>query len=199
MRNLLKHYVCPYWPTERQWLLGLLLVGALVRLVQYIACRSLWFDEAMLAGNIVERSFQGLTGHLAYDQVAPIGFLWLEKLAVLVGGPSEYSLRFWLVVLGWLSLWLFFKLAAAILDPKFRLLALAFLVFCGAHIYYSGEVKQYMFDFLAATLIWGTTFKLLAANEQPQKAIWLGILGSALVWFSQPAIFVLIGCTLALA
>src|SRR5689334_23171439 len=69
------------------------LFGALVRLVQYASNRSLWSDEAMLALNIVDRSYLELLKPLDYNQAAPPLFLWLEKLAVQLLGNNEYALR----------------------------------------------------------------------------------------------------------
>ena len=66
------------------WLI--IVFGIVVRLVQYLSNRSLWADEAALALNIVNRSYSELGQPLDYDQAAPIGFLWLEKLAIDIFG-----------------------------------------------------------------------------------------------------------------
>src|SRR6476659_3411065 len=46
------------------------IVGAAARAEQFMARGGLWSDEAMLALNIVSRSYPGLTRPLAYDQYA---------------------------------------------------------------------------------------------------------------------------------
>jgi hypothetical protein len=50
-------------------------VGVLLRVIAYLKDRSMWFDEAMLAHNIVTRSFAGLVKPLDYAQGAPVGYL----------------------------------------------------------------------------------------------------------------------------
>ncbi|MDY7021785.1 MAG: hypothetical protein SWJ54_10560, partial [Cyanobacteriota bacterium] len=67
--------------------------GILVRLVQYLHNRSLWFDEANLALNIVNRSYLQLLSPLDNNQAAPPGFLWIEKLSIQLFGNNEYALR----------------------------------------------------------------------------------------------------------
>ncbi|MBC6474379.1 MAG: hypothetical protein GDA48_17475 [Hormoscilla sp. GM102CHS1] len=62
--------------------------GVAVRLVQYLSNRSLWADEAVLALNIVNRSYLELLQPLDYDQGAPIGFLMVEKFAVQILGNN---------------------------------------------------------------------------------------------------------------
>ena len=78
---------------ERIAIAILLVLGVVLRIRQYLAGRSLWVDEAMLALNIVNRGFAGMFMPLDYDQGAPIGFLLVEKIfapdqIVLGGGIS---------------------------------------------------------------------------------------------------------------
>ncbi len=47
--------------------------GGAVRLYTFLANRSLWLDELMLAENIIDRDFGSLLAPLANQQVAPRG------------------------------------------------------------------------------------------------------------------------------
>ena len=78
---------------ERAVIAALILLGVALRLRQYLALRSFWLDEAMLALNIVGRSFSGLLKPLDYNQGGPVGFLLAEKMVVNLLGNSELSLR----------------------------------------------------------------------------------------------------------
>ncbi len=96
--------------SERNISLGILFVGAILRLRQYFSGRSLWADEAMLALNIVNRNFAELFQPLEYDQGAPLGFLLVEKLFNTLFGRTELVLRFFPLLAGLASLWLFYLL-----------------------------------------------------------------------------------------
>ena len=78
-------------PERIGWLL--VAVGIILRIRQYLANRSLWGDETSLAVNIVSRSFIGLTEPLGFHQAAPVGFLFIEKILILLFGNTEYILR----------------------------------------------------------------------------------------------------------
>jgi hypothetical protein len=176
----------------------LILGGALLRLRQYLTGRSLWADEAMLALNIVERGFAGMFQPLEYDQGAPIGFLLVEKLFNSILGKHELALRLFPLLVGLISLWLFYLLVKRITSGAGLLLALALFVFNPRLIYYSSEVKQYILD-VAVTIL----LLLIAApvfTESPRKKdyAWLAVTGLIALWFSHPALFVLAGIGLAL-
>jgi hypothetical protein len=84
--------------TDPTWMRGLLtllvVVGLALRVWPYAANTSLFLDEILVASNITGLTLVELvTKPLALDQVAPGGFLFLEKLSVLVLGPSELALR----------------------------------------------------------------------------------------------------------
>ena len=118
-------------------------VGCLLRIVQYLFDRSLWMDEAYLSLNVLHRSFAGLCRALDYHQGAPIGFLLLEKSAVLWWGGSEYVLRLLPLLGGIASVLLFYKLANKVLPANAVPIAVGLFAISPTLIYYSAEVKQY--------------------------------------------------------
>jgi predicted membrane-bound mannosyltransferase len=109
----------------------LVLLGSFLRLRQYFINRSLWLDEAALALNLVQKSFVELASPLDYDQGAPIGFLWVQKVIITFLGAEELSLRIFPLICGLLSLLLFGWIASAFLDKRDMLIALALFAIAG--------------------------------------------------------------------
>ncbi|MEM9272204.1 MAG: glycosyltransferase family 39 protein [Cyanobacteria bacterium P01_F01_bin.143] len=161
-----------------------------IRLVQYISNRSLWADEAVLALNIVNRSYPELTQPLDYDQVAPIGFLWIEKFLVNLLGNNEFALRLFPLIAGILSLFVFAIVARRYLNKLGRIIAILLFSTLSPIIYYSTEVKQYSTDILISLFL----CYLLAPYKREKLTSSQTIIKSSLVaiclWFSHPAIFI---------
>jgi hypothetical protein len=182
----------PFWVSDKLcW--GIVAVGGALRVATYLGNRSLWRDEAALAMNIIERSYAGLLRPLDSYQVAPLGFLLLEKTATLVLGGSEYALRLIPLLAGLFSLVLFKQVARQCLRPAAVPIALAFFAFSEKLIYYSSEVKQYSLDVATALLIIWVAFNVRSQELSLARGAAFGLIGAAAVWFSHPAIFVLAG------
>jgi hypothetical protein len=185
---------------ENLILITFFLTGILLRLRQYFNGRSLWADEAMLALNIVNRNFAALFQPLEYDQGAPLGFLLVEKLFNSILGRHELVLRFFPLLAGLASLWLFYLLLMSLRGAERRsnLLALALFAFNPQLVDYSSEAKQYIVD--AAVTLGLLLLAIPTFHNQFDKKnfIWLGAAGILALWFSHPALFVLAGIGVAL-
>lgn len=167
--------------------------GIVVRVVQYVWNRSLWADEAVLALNIVNRSFWGLLQPLDYDQGAPLGFLMVEKLAVEVLGNNEYALRLFPLICGVVSLVLFYLLAKRFIQGWGIAIAVGLFASLRYLVYYSSEVKQYSSDVAIALFCSLLSLLLLSQKLGIYDVIILSLGGAIAIWFSHPAIFVLAG------
>lgn len=172
----------------------LFLIGIGLRLRQYLTGRSLWIDEAMLALNIVNRDMTGLLHPLDYDQGAPLGFLFVEKIFNLLFGRNEYALRLFPLLIGVFSLGLFYLLLKRLLHNSVALFA-AFALFAlnPRLIYYSSEVKQYILDVFMTVALVLVAAPLLEMRAQKRDFIFLGVAGFLAFWFSHPALFILAG------
>lgn len=168
------------------------LAGIILRVRQYLTGRSLWLDEAMLALNIVNRGIADLFRPLEYDQGAPIGFILIEKILNLSLGRNEYVLRLFPLILGLLSLWIFYILIKRFIHGMSLILALALFAFNPRLIYYSSEVKQYIADvFVAITLFLIAVYYF----ESPSRKglAFITIAGFFALWLSHPSLFILAG------
>ncbi len=187
-----------FFSWERAAVASLLLLGALLRIRQYLTGRSLWADEAMLALNIVNRSFAGMFQPLDYDQGAPIGFLLVEKFFNVILGKNEFVLRLFPLLAGLLSLWLFYLLLRHTTHGAGLFTALALFALNPRLVYYSSEVKQYIVDVAVAISLLLIAASLFDASPRKKDFAWLALGGLLALWFSHPALFVLAGIGLAL-
>ncbi len=187
-------YVC-----RRPFLWFLVAVGAVLRLFQYASDTSLWFDELSIARNLVHRSTaQLLLEPLAYNQVAPVGFIVAEKLTTRVLGTSDLALRFLPLLCGLAALPLFLGLARRLLDGYAVPFAMGMFAIGAPFIRFSAEVKQYGGD-LAATLALGLiTLGLRDGEPSRGRCLFAGVAGVVFVWFSQATVFVMAGLGAAL-
>jgi hypothetical protein len=176
-----------------------IVVGIALRVVEFARNRPLWLDEAMLSLNIASRSFVQLARPLDYDQSAPVAYLWLERLAVNVGGVNELSLRALPFLAGLALVPLVWLVARRLAGATTAALAAVLAALSLSLITFSAEAKQYGVDPLVTALI--AWFAVRAANVPGDHRRWLRLVavGVAGLLLSQPAIFALGGAAVALA
>jgi hypothetical protein len=172
-------------------------LGFILRLRQYLADRSFWGDEASLAVNIVSRSFVGLTQPLGYHQAAPVGFLFIEKLFIVLLGNKDYILRLFPLISGILAIYLIYRLALDYFGVP-GIFALLMFALNSWQIFFSSELKQYGSDVMVALLLVYFSIRCLKENPQIMDFIWLGIAGIITIWISHISVFILVGTGLAL-
>jgi Dolichyl-phosphate-mannose-protein mannosyltransferase len=164
--------------------------GALARIVGLVQNASLSGDEAMLGLNIGRRTFLQLLQPLDYGQVAPIPFLWAERLVVLLGGVSGPSLRIIPLLAGVGVLWVLYRLAAELVGRVEAVVALAIAATSFPLIRYSVEVKPYIVDaFVCAVLVW-IAVRLVDDLDDRRNWFWLALSGLLGVLVSTPALLV---------
>jgi 4-amino-4-deoxy-L-arabinose transferase-like glycosyltransferase len=152
--------------------LVLLAIGIGLRIWQYAADMSFWFDELSVARNIHERSLGVLLSQpLDYVQVAPVGFLALEKISTVVLGPSDLALRVVPLLCGIAALFLFWRLATRMLAPRAATIALALFAIGPVFIRYAAEVKQYGVDVLVAIGLTVIAFDLERRSPSTRRCV----------------------------
>jgi hypothetical protein len=194
--SLIEAVMPSFDPKKLLW--ATMLAGAFLRTYQYISNRSLWYDEAMLALNILRRPYLELLQPLDSDQVAPIGFLFAEKLVVQTMGGSEYALRLVPLLSGIASLYLFYKVAAHLLGQRARLVAVGLFSFSYRLIYYSSEVKPYIVDVLFLLVLYLVTIPIVRTRLTFSRGALFIVASVLAVWFSLTAIFVFAGMSLCI-
>ncbi len=176
----------------------IILFGIILRTRQYITNRSLWFDELLIALNIVNRSFLQLTQPLDYGQGAPIGFLLLQKFMTQLLGNTEYSLRLLPFLAGIMALFLMYYVGKIYIGLPGMLFALGFFAVSSRPIYYASEVKQYSIDAFVSLLLLFVAHKCLEPDSKIKHFSLLCITGVLALCISHPSLFVITAISLVL-
>lgn len=171
------------------WLLVVFLVAVLLRGVHYFGRSSMWLDELASAFNISERSFYQLaTESLDFNQVAPLGFLWLQKTATLLFGVNDHAFRFFPFIFSLLSLVLFLSICKNFLKGLPLLGAFTLFALSISMVFYGGESKQYSGDVTAALFLVWSSLQLVKGKQKPSQ-LWVQCIGGLLLIFcSLPAV-----------
>lgn len=151
----------------------------------------MWLDELTIAINVSERSLAELVLRpLDLNQVAPPGFLALEKLGGLLLGHDEAGLRLfpWLASLA--SLFLFWRIAMRCTNGV--TLAAGLLAFAAspALVWYAGNAKQYSGDVAVTLLLLLLALQVDEDRWSAREAALWGLVGGAAILASQPAVLV---------
>jgi hypothetical protein len=180
-----------YGPDALVW--AMLSIGCVLRLRWYLFDRSLWWDEAALAGNFLWKPWPALLGRLDNNQAAPFGFLLAERALASMFGDGERILRLLPLICGIATLPLFYVVTKSYARARVVPFAVGLFVISSTQVYYASECKPYMID-LALTLlmlqagVWMSTGALTTP-----RAAGVGLLGATAVWCSYPISFVLAG------
>lgn len=173
-------------------------VGVLLRIILYLDNRSLWFDEAALGLNLLERPFSHPLSPLDFGQGAPVGFLMVERLAGEVLGYSEYSLRLFPLVCGLAAVIGFVALARRVLTPLAAPLAVALFGVAQGPTYYSSELKPYAVDVAATVFLLLAGVVLIERTSNSRIALGIGVGSAVLLAFSFASVLVLVAVAIVL-
>ena len=180
---------------DKRWAIALvILIGAILRTIQYGVLASLSSDEAALAISVTERDLLVLLSQpLLYYQVAPVGFLALEKLAVEVLGNNEAALRLFPYLLSLASLPLFWRVAARYLGYATLLGAMIVFAMSPTLVLYGGMAKQYSGDIAVTLLLVWMTLRCLEGPVSAPRAAFFGVGGGLALLLSHASVLVAAG------
>jgi hypothetical protein len=186
-------------PARRPWpdvaALALVLLGAALRLRQWWGGRSLWLDEAFLAGSLTTRGPGGLVTEPLQDaQSAPLGWLLAVRGVLAVAGTSERDLRLVSLLLGLAVLALTWALSRRLLPAWAAPVPVGLVAVHPLLVYYSNELKPYSADVAAFLLL-----LLLASRVRVGRPpLLLSAVGAVVVWFSTASLLAAAGIGLVL-
>ena len=184
-------------------LLAIVCLSLAVRIRQYCALPSFWYDEAYLLVNVFDKTYVELSGPLRCDQAAPPLFLWSLRWLYVWAGPYEWAMRLPAFLASLVALFVFIPLARKVAGQPGWLWAVGFCALSNHAVSHAVEVKPYAFDLLMSTILLLAASGMLTAEPRSAtwRRCWAGLLGGALLgpWLSYPSVFVLGGASLALA
>jgi hypothetical protein len=190
------------WPRVR-WIdpaLLIALVGIALTIDHWAGAPPLWLDEEMIALNVRDRSFVGLTGSLWLGQSAPFGWLVLERAAMLTLGASERAVRLVPVLFGIATLVTAVWVGRRWMSPIGAGVLVLLCTFGRWTSHYPLEVKHYSADtffglLLPALAVWTTEAD--TTKHMRRAAIWWAIAAAGL-WLANGALLVTPACALIL-
>lgn len=181
------------------WLVAAVLAGVVLRVARWSDGKALNSDELWVALSLQRRSFLDLHGPLDYDQLAPLGWLWLER-AVLAVSRSDTALRLPALLAGCAVVAVTAVLAHRLLPGPLAVAAVVLAAGAPVLIYQSSQLKQYSFEALACGWLVLAGLRILDAADR-RRPVWVfWTSGAVAVWFATTALFVVasVGGLLAL-
>ncbi len=153
--GLLEPGLAPDYLDPRRLAIGIaffLILGCLLRIVRYAQNLPLWSDECFLAVNFIRRGYADLLRPLDNGQIAPLLFLWAERLVIDLVGFSESGLRLFALLCGLASVFFFWRFAVDVLGSRSlsALLAVGIFTVSVHPIRHAAEAKPYASDLLMA-------------------------------------------------
>lgn len=175
-----------------------LAMGIALRLYMFLLDRSLWFDPALLALNVVEKNYLALFGPLENIQMAPAGFLIASKFIGSAFSYSEFALTLLPLLFGLGALILFLCLCIELFGRSVAPLAFIPFASCSTAVFYSSEFKPYSSDLFFSVCILFVAHRVMKERFSGPWIAAFGMVGLISVWFSNTAIILLAGTGIAL-
>lgn len=182
-----------------RWLAAFLVLGLAWRGVRYALGFPIWQDEAYLGVSILRGDYAHLFREpLAYLQIAPLGFLWLQRFVVEQLGGGESAVRLAPLLAGAATLLLFARFAWQRLPRTAAAIAVGVFAVSYVLVRHSVEAKQYATDALLATLLLQAGSRWQTAPHAAAAAGGATLIAGIGVWFSYPLVLVAGGVGIAL-
>lgn len=171
--------------------------GLFLRLWHYVANHTIWYDEAVLLLNVMDKDFAGLLGPLHHAVAAPPLFVWLLKLIHLTAGDVPYVWRAVPFVSGVAGLLVTVPLARKVLDPPAAVLAVGLVAVSDWAVWLGCCIKPYAGD---AAIVAGLLLYLKSTDGWPavKRLLVLAAFAPPVLCFSYTSVFALGGLMAAM-
>lgn len=174
-------------------------IGASLSLWQFGSRRTLWLDELALTRSILDRTVTDLVARpLDFDQVAPAGFLLVQKGIVAAFGASEFALRAFPLAMALSALALVVGLGRTVLRGWAASLPVFLLGCSPPMIWLASQAKQYSTDIAATAGLLLVALTVPRWRERPRVRLAVLLAGILAPWFSQPSVFALASAAVGL-
>jgi hypothetical protein len=164
--------------------------------------RPLWVDEQMIALNARWRSFGDLSGPLWLDQTAPVGWLALERAALLIFGINERAARAVPILFGIATLAVAVWIGRRWMTPLGAAILAALCSIGPWVVFFTLELKHYSADMCGALLLPALAAWAIEGGSIDRRvrriAVWWTAAAVA-VWISNGAVFVAPACAVLLS
>lgn len=125
----------------------IIILSCWIRTKDLFLIGTFWCDEAMLADNIISRGFIKLCKPLDWFQVAPLGYLWIEKIIAFITGYTDFGFRLLSYIIGVSIPPLFYLISDKMCKDRIVSFTISISVCLNQSlIHYSTELKPYILD-----------------------------------------------------
>lgn len=160
------------WLSTVRWhhlILGALCFGIALRLIHFGFGRMLWLDEATIALNFVSGDGGDFFQPLDYRQFAPPIWMIVSDGFWTVTQNFEYGARLPSFLAGLAAFILFWRMVQERFSPAVVFITVFAFAFSYMPVYYSAEIKPYVFDLLLSVLLLLQGLRLLEKPNWPLK------------------------------
>lgn len=180
---------------RNHWMLLVICLVALILRMKGMTYQSLWVDElgAMNEAN-PSSNWKELFNSLRCCDIQPPLFFIIERTCFSVFGFSEIVAKWTVVIAGTSGVVAMYSLGKTMLNKPLGLFCATFTAINYFHIYYSQEVRPYVFAFLFATISF-TCFILLLKSPTRKNQILYIVASLLLLYTHYYGIFVTIAQT----
>jgi len=163
--------ILQYCTADRIFFAAILLLGVFLRF-KGLTFQSMWYDElCSVVRSAPGQSFSDIMAVLQSDPQPPLFYTLLHYWMILFGN-TEFSARLLVAITGSLSLFSVYYLARVCINKKVALIALFLTSINFFNIFFSQEVRPYIFLFLFTALSYASFIKLLREQNVKHSIIY---------------------------